>query len=150
MKIGTRGRYALMSMVELAKHDKLYNISDISKSQQISYSYLEQIFRKIKSANLIKSYRGRKGGYVLALPASQINIADIMLAVEENIDFRHCKGAGKHCLAAEDGTHTSCNSHCMWDRFNDYIKEFLTGITLQDIVDGKYPTYVLQRGENNE
>ncbi len=149
MKIGTKGRYALMSMIQLAKQEQLYNISDISKSQQISYSYLEQIFRKIKSANLIKSYRGRKGGYVLAIPASEITVADIMEAVEESIDFRKCQGlSGKCSHATVENGKKVCNSHCVWDRFNEYVKEFLTGITLQDVVDEKYPTYLLQRTED--
>jgi len=134
VELNTRGRYAVMAMADLAKfggHDAL-PLSAIADRQQISLAYLEQLFLKLRRAELVASARGRSGGYRLARPAATISIAEIMAAVEEGVRMTRCNGeVAKPCVAGQ-----RCLTHGLWDALGDQIGAFLESVTLQEVVDG--------------
>ena len=133
MKISTKGRYALRLMIDLAQHDAggYIPLRDISKRQQISAKYLEQIVSNVVTAKLVRSVRGAAGGYQLAKPASVITVLDVLRVTEGSL-------APASCL--EDDTF-DCNMPvpCMelgvWRGLYKVINEYLGGITLQSIID---------------
>jgi Rrf2 family transcriptional regulator, iron-sulfur cluster assembly transcription factor len=107
-------------------------LSGIAERQMISLAYLEQLFGKLRRAGLVESVRGRAGGYSLARAANAITVADIMAAVAETTDMTRCGiEAGEPCLAGK-----RCLTHGLWDALGDHIDQFLTSITLQQVVDG--------------
>lgn len=126
MRLSTRGRYAVTAMMDLALHNQVgpVTLADISTCQDISLSYLEQLFAKLRQANLVKGVRGPGGGYRLARPATEITVADIITAVDEQVDATRCQGkenchGGKRCL-----------THELWTDLSDQIFQFLDNITL--------------------
>ncbi len=135
MELNTRGRYAVMAIVDLAvASDEASSVplSVISERQQISLAYLEQLFAKLRRAGLVDSERGRGGGYRLARAASTITVAEVMSAVAENTDMTRCGGeAGAPCLSGK-----RCMTHKLWEALGDHIDQFLASITLQHLVDG--------------
>jgi Rrf2 family transcriptional regulator, iron-sulfur cluster assembly transcription factor len=135
VELNTRGRYAVMAMADLARScadAPSAPLSGIAERQMISLAYLEQLFGKLRRAGLVESMRGRAGGYRLARPAAAITIADVMAAVAENTDMTRCGiEAGEPCLAGK-----RCLTHGLWDALGDHIDQFLSGITLQQLVDG--------------
>jgi Rrf2 family transcriptional regulator, iron-sulfur cluster assembly transcription factor len=107
-------------------------LSGIAERQMISLAYLEQLFGKLRRAGLVESVRGRAGGYRLARPANAITVADVMAAVAESTDMTRCGiDAGEPCLAGK-----RCLTHGLWDALGDHIDQFLSGITLQQVVNG--------------
>jgi len=131
MKLSTKGRYAVMAMLDIAlnnKHQKPVKLTDISKRQGISLSYLEQLFTKLRKNGLVNSTRGPNGGYSLNRPTSKITIADIITAVDECIDATRCKGE-KNCHDTQ-----ACVTHQLWTDLSDQICDFLNGITLAQII----------------
>lgn len=133
MKLGTKGRYAVMAVVDLAKHgsDKPTSLSEISERQEISLSYLEQLFGKLRRANIIRSSRGALGGYILARNISEITIAEIVSAAEEPLRLTRCsKGSTNGCMS----NNSRCLTHHLWEQLSDHIYDFLEGITLQDVL----------------
>lgn len=132
MKLGTKGRYAVMAMVDLAQASKQapVTLSDIASRQEISLSYLEQLFAKLRKAGLVKSIRGPGGGYKLARSANETRIADIMVAVEEPVEVTRCGNASRGCL---DGGRR-CITHDLWDELGRHIHLFLNGVTLEDVL----------------
>jgi Rrf2 family transcriptional regulator, iron-sulfur cluster assembly transcription factor len=135
VELNTKGRYAVMAMADLAKaalEQPSVPLSAIADRQQISLAYLEQLFVKLRRAQLIESERGRSGGYRLARPASEISIADILLAVEEKTDMTRCgQDAGEPCIAGK-----RCLTHDLWDALSAHIDTFMMGVTLDQVVDG--------------
>lgn len=134
MELNTRGRYAVTAMADLAKHgaDGSRALSMIAERQQISLAYLEQLFLKLRRAGLVESARGRAGGYRLGRPASEISVAEIMAAVEEDIRMTRCAGEeAKPCLAGQ-----RCLTHGLWDALGEQIATFLESVTLQEVIDG--------------
>ncbi len=135
MELNTRGRYAVMAMADLARFcadAPSAPLSGIAERQMISLAYLEQLFGKLRRAGLVESVRGRAGGYRLARPASTITVADVMAAVAESTDMTRCGiDAGEPCLAGK-----RCLTHGLWDALGDHIDQFLSGITLQQVVNG--------------
>lgn len=135
MELNTRGRYAVMAMADLAKSaldQPSVPLSAIAERQQISLAYLEQLFVKLRRAQLVESERGRTGGYRLARAASDISVADILLAVEEKTDMTRCgQEAGEPCIAGK-----RCLTHGLWDALSAHIDTFLTGVTLDQVIDG--------------
>ena len=134
MELNTKGRYAVMAMADLAKHapDGSVPLSAIADRQQISLAYLEQIFLKLRRAGLVESARGRTGGYRIGRPAAQISIADIMLAVEEDLQMTRCGLDGASpCVGGK-----RCLTHGLWDALGEQIAHFLSGVTLQEVVSG--------------
>lgn len=141
MRLSTRGRYAVMAMVEMASRDSLgeanpearpVTLADIAASQQLSVAYLEQLFGRLRRAGLVVSARGPGGGYRLARPAAQIAIADVVDAADEPIVATRCEAGGPGCLAGE-----RCLTHDLWSELGDQIRLFLLGLTLADVVDGR-------------
>lgn len=131
MRISTKGRYAVIAMLDIALHDKIgpVTLSDISQCQGISLSYLEQLFSKLRKGKLVKGVRGPGGGYRLAIPSDQISIADIIDAVDEKMDLTKCGGKGN----CNDGK--KCLTHHLWHGLTVKLNEFLSGITLDQYVN---------------
>ena len=133
MELNTKGRYAVMAMADLAKHggDQAVPLSMIAERQQLSLAYLEQIFLRLRRAGLVESARGRTGGYRLGRPASDINVAEVMTAVEEATRMTRCMEGGAGCLGEE-----RCLTHSLWQALGGQISSFLSGISLQDVISG--------------
>ena len=130
MKLTTKGRYAVTAMLDLALHydQGAVTLADIAKRQGISLSYLEQLFAKLRRNGLVDSVRGPGGGYNLASNPSEISVADIVLAINENIDARRCGGKA-NCDGDE-----RCLTHELWESLSIRISDFLSGISLADLV----------------
>jgi Rrf2 family iron-sulfur cluster assembly transcriptional regulator len=130
MKLTTKGRYAVTAMLDLALHydQGAVTLADIAKRQGISLSYLEQLFAKLRRNGLVDSVRGPGGGYNLASDPAEISVADIVIAINENIDARRC--AGKANCDGDD----RCLTHELWESLSDRISDFLSGISLADLV----------------
>lgn len=133
MKLTTKGRYAVTAMLDLALHESKGPISlaDISKRQEISLSYLEQLFAKLRRAKLVGSVRGPGGGYHLGKVAGAISIAQVVDAVNESIDVTRCEGKG-NCQKGD-----VCLTHHLWFDLSDQIHSFLNNISLGDLVARK-------------
>jgi len=130
MRLTTKGRYAVTAMLDLAIHEDEGPISlaDISQRQEISLSYLEQLFAKLRKNKLVSSVRGPGGGYELNQSASAIFIAEIIDAVNESLDTTRCQGAGD-CQGGE-----ICLTHHLWKDLSQQIHDFLSSISLADLV----------------
>lgn len=130
MRLTTRGRYAVTAMLDLALHgDKgPISLADISQRQEISLSYLEQLFAKLRQKELVSSVRGPGGGYRLARISDEINVAEIIDAVNESIDATSCSGKG-NCHSGD-----VCLTHHLWNDLSHQIHRFLSGITLDSLV----------------
>lgn len=131
MKLTSKGRYAVTAILDLAFHSTSgpVTLSDISKRQDISLSYLEQLFTRLRKQQLVRSTRGPGGGYSLNRPASQIAIAEIVSAVDETVDTTRCSGANN----CHDGH--QCLAHELWDDLSQQIYSFLNDISLQDLME---------------
>jgi Rrf2 family iron-sulfur cluster assembly transcriptional regulator len=140
MQISTRGRYAVMAMADLAARQAdgclcgPVCLAEIAARQQLSLSYLEQLFGKLRRAGLVASARGPGGGYRLARPAGTIAVADIVAAVEESIRTTRCDLEAGGCMARADGTIGPCQTHDLWEELGQQIRFFLEGVTLADVV----------------
>ena len=130
MRLTTRGRYAVTAMLDLALHGEKGPISlaDISRRQEISLSYLEQLFSKLRQQELVSSVRGPGGGYRLARVSDEINVAEIIDAVNESIDATSCSGKG-NCHSGD-----VCLTHHLWNDLSHQIHRFLSDITLDSLV----------------
>lgn len=132
MKLSTKGRYAVMAMVDLAQTspDRPVPLGDIASRQEISLSYLEQLFAKLRRSHLVTSVRGPGGGYQLARNPKDIHISDIMVSVEEPVDVTRCKNQTRGCM--ESGQR--CITHDLWDALGQHIHQFLGEISLDDVL----------------
>lgn len=135
MKLTSKGRYAVTAMIDIALNQGKgpITLSLISERQGISLSYLEQLFAKLKRAELVTSARGPGGGYSLSRPAGEITISQIIHAVDELVDARKCAGKA-NCRKGGQ-----CLSHELWADLSDLIDTFLKNITLQTLIDQKQP-----------
>jgi len=133
MRLTTKGRYAVTAMLDLAINykDGPITLSDISKRQGISLSYLEQLFSKLRKNGLVDSARGPGGGYRLSRSAHEVAIADVITAVDEKIDVTRCEGKGN----CQDGQ--PCLTHELWQDLSGRIYDFLNGISLGQLVDNR-------------
>ncbi|MEX2644602.1 MAG: Rrf2 family transcriptional regulator [Acetobacterales bacterium] len=134
MRLSTKGRYAVMAMVDLAAHSsgKPVTLAEIAERQTISLSYLEQLFGKLRKAGHVRSVRGPGGGYLLADAADRMRVADIILAVDEPIRATRCKaGTQQSCM----GKRGRCLTHDLWEELGSQIYLFLSAISLKDVVD---------------
>ena len=131
MRLTTKGRYAVTAMLDLSLHGNTGPISlaDISKRQEISLSYLEQLFSKLRQHQLVSSVRGPGGGYRLSRDSADIYVAQIIDAVNESIDATSCKGAG-NCKNGK-----VCLTHNLWADLSEQIHHFLSGISLASLVE---------------
>lgn len=131
MRLSTKGRYGVTAMMDLAIHDNAgpVTLADISQCQGISLSYLEQLFAKLRKHNLVEGVRGPGGGYRLSRPADQINVAEIISAVDEKVDVTKCNNQGD-CQGGE-----RCLTHDLWSELSERLYTFLSGITLAQFVN---------------
>jgi Rrf2 family iron-sulfur cluster assembly transcriptional regulator len=145
MQLSTKGRYAVMALVDLATQRGFDTASgpiclaDIAQRQQLSLSYLEQLFGKLRRAGLVRSARGPGGGYRLARPAADIAIADIVAAVDEPIRATRCEAGSGGCMLASEPSACGkkCQTHDLWFELGRQIALFLGCLTLADVVDGR-------------
>ncbi len=133
MKLSTRGRYAVMAMADLARveNGKPVTLADIATRQEISLSYLEQLFAQLRRADLVTSMRGPGGGYRLARPADDTRISDIIVAVDEPIKATRCDPTKPHGCIGNGGR---CLTHDLWDELSRQINMFLSSVTLDDVI----------------
>ena len=134
MKLSSKGRYAVMALADIAWFNQSEPISlrDISLRQGISLVYLEQLFLKLKKNDVVKSKRGKKGGYILSRNASDIKISDILFAVEEKVKTVGCE---KHSKKGCNGRSAKCISHNLWDELEVYINNFFQQRSLSDLIN---------------
>ena len=144
MKLTTKGRYAVTAMLDLGLHydQGSVTLSDIARRQGISLSYLEQLFAKLRRGGLVDSVRGPGGGYSLSRPPSGISVAEIIIAINENIDATRC-GGERNCQGDEP-----CLTHQLWEDLSVRIYDFLSGITLADLVARPHVREVAARQES--
>jgi len=131
MQLTTKGRYAVTAMLDLASDisRRPVTLDMISQRQNISLSYLEQLFAKLRRASLVKSVRGPGGGYLLNLNPEEVTLTTIIEAVDENIDLRRCHGM-ENCFRGKQ-----CLSHHLWCEVSDQIRGFLSTRNLQQVID---------------
>jgi len=141
MRLTTKGRYAVTAMLDLAVHATKgpITLADISQRQGISLSYLEQLFSKLRKRDLVSSARGPGGGYRLSRAASEINVAEVIAAVDEKVDATRCGGEGD-CQNGE-----MCLTHQLWSDLSQRLYEFLDGISLGDLVEKRHVQDVAAR-----
>jgi Rrf2 family iron-sulfur cluster assembly transcriptional regulator len=142
MRLSTRGRYAVMAMVELAARERgeagdarsgrPVSLAEIAASQQLSLAYLEQLFGHLRRAGLVASARGPGGGYRLGRPAAAIAVSDIVGAVDETIRATRCEEGSPGCLAGR-----RCLTHDLWAELGEQIRVFLAAVSLEDVVAGR-------------
>lgn len=130
MRLTTKGRFAVTAMLDLALHeiDKPVTLAGISERQAISLSYLEQLFSRLRRKGLVKSVRGPGGGYRIAKKHVEISVSDIITAVDEQIDATQC-GGKENCHDER-----RCMTHDLWASLNDKILEYLSGVSLADLM----------------
>lgn len=140
MKLTTKGRFAVMAMLDLAERQATgpVTLATISERQHISQSYLEQLFGKLRRAKLVKSTRGPGGGYTLSERALSVSVADIIAAVDEPIDSTQCAGMAN----CRDGQ--ICATHELWTELNQVIVDFLATQTLEKMLQKKCNANTLQ------
>ena len=134
MKLTTKGRYAVMAMADLAanQNGKPVSLNDISLRQNISLSYLEQLFSKLRNEKLVKSVRGPSGGYILEKNPKEIRISNIIFAVDEQVKTLNCnKDSKKSC----NGKSIKCITHNLWDELEKYINNFFKRKNLGDLIN---------------
>jgi len=143
MQLSTRGRYAVMAMVDLATQQTIgcecgpICLAEIAARQQLSLSYLEQLFGKLRRGGLVGSARGPGGGYRLARSSDAISIAEIVAAVDEPIHAARCHDGDGGCMAAPARIGERCQTHDLWHELDRQIGLFLAGVTLADVVTGQ-------------
>ena len=136
----------MMAVADLAAQgtDARASLAEISARQGISVSFLEQLFAKLRRAGLVESTRGAAGGYTLATPARFLTLEKIIDAVDENIKAHGCTPETKIACTGKSGR---CITHNLWGALETHIEQFLAGITVQDVVDGRLPVTELDTGE---
>ena len=133
MKLTSKGRYAVMALIDIARFDNINPVSlrDISLRQGISLDYLEQIFSKLKKSQIVKSIRGTQGGYVLSKQPHEIKLTNIFNAVDEKVKTVQCnKDSKKGC----NGKATKCVTHNLWDELEKHINSFFQKKSLEDLL----------------
>jgi len=133
MFLTTKGRYAVAAMIDIITNGNgktPISLAQIAERQNISISYLEQIFLQLKKHNLVKSVKGPGGGYIVDRDPSQIPVAEILLAAGETVKMTKCQGS-KNCT----GTSAKCKTHHIWATFENKIAKYLTSTTMADILE---------------
>lgn len=138
MKLSARVEYGVRAMAMLALHDGSgpLPLREIARTEEISFQFLEQIFPYLRKAGLIGSVRGAKGGYYLARPPEQINVGDIVRAVEGPIVPVNCLAGSENreprCHRGE-----ACRTRHVWEKLRDRINEVLDSVSLEDLIGSK-------------
>ncbi|HRH20490.1 MAG TPA: Rrf2 family transcriptional regulator [Brevundimonas sp.] len=138
MRLSTRGRYAVMAMADLARNsmddgaERAVSLAEIAERQEISLSYLEQLFSRLRKGGLVTSVRGPGGGYRLTTTPDQTWIADIVLAVDEPLRATRCAGQGspRGCMVGGE----RCITHDLWDGLGREIHRYLASVSLADVI----------------
>ncbi len=136
MNLTTKGRYAVMAMIELAlrKDDEgAVSLQAIADAQEIPRNYLEQLFSHMRSSGMVSSTRGAQGGYRLNIAPKDIAILDVIKAAEESISITRCSGAERGCMKHS----ARCLTHDLWAGLEEQIASYLASVSLQDVCDGK-------------
>ena len=139
MKLSTKGRYAVMAMTDLAGQTsastgrRAVSLAEIADRQEISLSYLEQLFARLRRRGLVESVRGPGGGYRLSRGASDTSVAEVVHAVDEPLRATRCLKAGKGCM--KDGAR--CGTHALWDEMGRQIEDYLASVSLEDVAQGR-------------
>jgi Rrf2 family iron-sulfur cluster assembly transcriptional regulator len=135
MQLSTKGRYAVMAMVDLAKRggEQPAPVAEIAERQQISQAYLEQLFARLRRRGLVTSHRGPGGGYRLARPAAETSVADVVIAVDEPLKAIRCNGGKTGCM--KDGAR--CLTHDLWEETGRQIRAYLASVSLADVASGR-------------
>ena len=137
MRLSTKGRYAVMAMADLARREgdaaRAVALAEIAARQEISLSYLEQLFARLRRKGLVTSARGPGGGYRLARAAEATSIADIVHAVDEPLRATRCVSAGKGCMIKGE----RCLTHDLWEDLGHRIEDYLASVSLADVVLGR-------------
>ena len=133
MKLTSKGRYAVMALVDLARFNNINPVSlrDISLRQGISLDYLEQIFYKLRKKEIVQSVRGNQGGYVLNKKAKEIKLTNIFEAVDEKVKTVQCK---KESKKSSNGKSKKCLTHNLWDELENHINDFFEKKSLEDLI----------------
>ena len=141
MKLTTKGRYAVMALADLVNFSDQNPVSlrDISLRQGISLNYLEQIFSKLKKDDIVKSIRGKNGGYILTKEPAQIKLSNIFSAVDEKVKAVQCKRESKRGC---NGRATKCITHYLWDDLEMHINDFFDKKNLGDLVKNNLETRI--------
>jgi len=136
MRLTTKGRFAVTAMIDLAlrQDNGPVTLAGISQRQEISLSYLEQLFGKLRRHEIVESVRGPGGGYNLARKAEDVTVADIIIAVDEPLDATQC-GGKQNCHGADQKAGTQCMTHDLWSTLNEKMVEYLDSVSLKDLVD---------------
>jgi len=137
MRLTSKGRYAVMAMADLALHgggERAVPLQEVARRQEISLSYLEQLFARMRRAGLVSGVRGPGGGYRLARPAQEMTVADIIAAVNEPIKTTRCEGDGKSCI----GKQGRCIAHGLWAEMGVRIQGFLESVSLDDVLSQRF------------
>jgi Rrf2 family transcriptional regulator, iron-sulfur cluster assembly transcription factor len=138
MRLSTKGRYAVMAMADLARREsqaaRAVALADIAARQEISLSYLEQLFARLRRKGLVRSARGPGGGYRLARGADETTIAEIVRAVDEPLRATRCGGeSGRGCMLKGE----RCITHDLWEDLGARIEDYLASVSLADVVGGR-------------
>ena len=146
MRLTTKGRYAVTAMLDLALHSNNgpTSLSDISQRQDISLSYLEQLFAKLRKNSLVLSVRGPGGGYQLSREDNLIFVAEIVDAVNESIDATGCRGKSD-CQSG-----STCLTHNLWCDLSSQIHDFLNQISLAQLVARQDVKHISERQSNDQ
>lgn len=136
MRLSTKGRYAVMALVDLAgmSRGQPVALADIAERQEISLSYLEQLFARLRRAGLVKSVRGPGGGYLLGRPPAELRIADAILAVDEPLRATRCKPGGASGCRSDK---SRCATHDLWAELSHHIHLFLSSVSLADVCENR-------------
>lgn len=137
MQLGTKGRYAVMAMADLARQGagRSVTLGEIAQRQQLSQAYLEQLFARLRRRGLVVSARGPGGGYRLARPADQTTIADVVTAVEEPLRATRCAGDASPIGCLKDGGR--CLTHDLWEETGRQIRRYFESVSLADVLAGR-------------
>lgn len=140
MKLTTKGKFAVTAVLDIALQGVVgdsaslaISLKSIAARQNISLSYLEQLFVKLRRKGIVKSYKGPGGGYLLARDSSQINLLEIISAVDDSLDARSCLGVGGGCRDNHSSS-TKCLTHNLWHGLTLHINGYLEQLTLNDLV----------------
>ncbi|MDP5029507.1 MAG: Fe-S cluster assembly transcriptional regulator IscR [Paraglaciecola sp.] len=146
MKLTSKGRYAVTAMLDVSLHSQRgpVSLADISERQEISLSYLEQLFSRLRKEQLVESVRGPGGGYKLGREASLISIGEVIRAVDESVDATRCQGMSD-CQSG-----VRCLTHNLWEGLSERISMFLNNITLGELMAQQDVKIIAERQDKNK